>query len=101
LKISPSPWGEILASVIWGKKYEQGKRKKGVNARKEGKRKKEKEKEKIRSKRVKKVQNKEELMQKGHDRSWKTVCRRIGKNIIFRRGVGINIVFGPKNRPLP
>jgi hypothetical protein len=28
------------------------------------------------------------------------VARR-GKNIIFRRGGGINIVFGPKYRPLP
>jgi hypothetical protein len=26
---------------------------------------------------------------------------RGGKNIIFRRGGGINIVFGPKYRPLP
>jgi hypothetical protein len=26
---------------------------------------------------------------------------RGGKNIIFRRGRGINIVFGPKYRPLP
>jgi hypothetical protein len=46
------------------------------------------------------MQNREELRQKGHDRSRKTTCRERGKNIIFRRGGGINIVFGPKYRPL-
>jgi hypothetical protein len=33
------------------------------------------------------MQNREELRQKGHDRSRKT-CRERGKNIIFRRGGG-------------
>ncbi len=28
------------------------------------------------------------------------MCRERGKNITFRRGGGINIVFGPKYRPL-
>ncbi len=48
------------------------------------------------------MQNREELRQKGHDGSRKMTCRERGKNIIFRRGGGgINIVFGPKYRPLP
>ncbi len=46
------------------------------------------------------MQNREEFRQKGHDGSRKTTCRERGKNIIFRRGGGINIVFGPKYRPL-
>ncbi len=46
------------------------------------------------------MQNREELRQKGHDGSQKTTCRGRGKNIIFRRGGGINIVFRPKYRPL-
>jgi hypothetical protein len=47
------------------------------------------------------MQNWEELRQKGHDGSRKTTCSERGENIIFRRGGGgINIVFGPKYRPL-
>ncbi len=46
------------------------------------------------------MQNREELRQKGHDGSQKMTSRERGKNIIFRRGGGINIVFGPKYRPL-
>jgi hypothetical protein len=46
------------------------------------------------------MQNREELRQKGHDGSQKTACHERGKNIIFRRGGGIKIVFGPKYRPL-
>jgi hypothetical protein len=46
------------------------------------------------------MQNREELRQKGHDRSQKMMCRERGKNIIFRRGGRINIFFGPKYRPL-
>jgi hypothetical protein len=46
------------------------------------------------------MQNREELMQKGDNGSRKTTCRERGKNVIFRRGGGINIVFGPKYRPL-
>jgi hypothetical protein len=42
------------------------------------------------------MQNREELRQKGHDGSRKTTCPERGKNIIFRRGGGINIVFEPK-----
>jgi hypothetical protein len=41
------------------------------------------------------------LRQKDHDGNRKTTCLERGKNIIFRRGWGvINIVFGPKYRPL-
>jgi hypothetical protein len=47
------------------------------------------------------MQNREELREKGHDGSQKTACHERGKNIIFRRGGGMNIVFGPKYRPLP
>jgi hypothetical protein len=43
------------------------------------------------------MQNREELRQKG---SKKTTYCEMGKNIIFRRGVGINIFFRPKYRPL-
>jgi hypothetical protein len=46
------------------------------------------------------MQNKEELREKGHNGSRKMTYRERGKNIIFRRGGGINIVFGPKYRPL-
>jgi hypothetical protein len=46
------------------------------------------------------MQNREELGQKGHDESQKTVCCERGKKIIFRRGGGINIFFGPKYTPL-
>jgi hypothetical protein len=45
------------------------------------------------------MKNSEELRQKGHDGSRKTNVTRGGKNV-FRRGGGINIVFGPKKRPL-
>jgi hypothetical protein len=46
------------------------------------------------------MQNREELGQKGHNGSRKMTCHERGENIIFRRGGGINIVFGPKYRPL-
>jgi hypothetical protein len=46
------------------------------------------------------MQNTEELRQKGHDGSLKQRVARGGKNIIFRRGRGTNIVFGTKYRPL-
>jgi hypothetical protein len=46
------------------------------------------------------MQNREELRQKGHDGSWKTTCRERGKKYHFQKGGGINIVFGPKYRPL-
>ncbi len=45
------------------------------------------------------MQNREELRQKGHSGSKKMTCCERGENIIFR-GEGINIVFGPKYRPL-
>jgi hypothetical protein len=45
------------------------------------------------------LQNREDLRQKGHDGSQKTMCRKRGKNVIFIRRGGINIVFGPKYRP--
>jgi hypothetical protein len=49
------------------------------------------------------MQNREQLRQKDHDGGRITMCQERGKNIIFRRGGGggINIVFGPKYRPLP
>jgi hypothetical protein len=48
------------------------------------------------------MQNREELRQKGHDSSRKTTrSQRKQKNIFRRGGRGwINIVFGPKYRPL-
>jgi hypothetical protein len=46
------------------------------------------------------MQNKEELRQKGTMGVKKQHVARVGKNIIFRGGGGINIVFGPKYRPL-
>jgi hypothetical protein len=36
--LPPIPWGGISADVIWGKKYEKGKRKKGKNVKVKGKR---------------------------------------------------------------
>jgi hypothetical protein len=46
------------------------------------------------------MQNRLNVRQKDHDGSQKTTYRERGKYIIFRRGGGINIVFGPKYRPL-
>jgi hypothetical protein len=46
------------------------------------------------------MQNREELRKKGHDGSRKTTCRERGKKYHFQKGGGINIVFGPKYRPL-
>jgi hypothetical protein len=46
------------------------------------------------------MQNREELRQKGHDGSQKTTCPERGKKYNFQKGGGINIVFGPKYRPL-
>jgi hypothetical protein len=50
------------------------------------------------------MQNRQELRQKGHDRGQKT-CRERGKNYHFQKGREggggeINIVFGPKYKPL-
>jgi hypothetical protein len=101
------PWGGgISADVIWGKKYEKGKRKRGKckRKRKKGKKKEErkekrrkgKENEKRGRKGVKEMQNREEFRQKGHDRSRKTTCRERGKNIIFRRGGGNKYRFQTK-----
>jgi hypothetical protein len=41
------------------------------------------------------VQNREKLMQIGHDRNKKAVCRERGKISFFGRGGEINIIFGP------
>ncbi len=51
---------------------------------------------------VKYMQNREELRQKSFDRSKKkrTTCDERRKNFIFRREDRVNIVFGPKYRPL-
>jgi hypothetical protein len=46
------------------------------------------------------MQNREELRKKGHNGSRKTTCRKRGKKYHFQKGGGINIVFGPKYRPL-
>jgi hypothetical protein len=47
------------------------------------------------------MQNWEELRQKSHDGSRKRTCRERGKKYHFQKGGGgINIVFGPKYRPL-
>jgi hypothetical protein len=71
------------------------KRKRGENVMEKGRKGKEKgrkgkENEKRGSKRVKQMQNREELRKKGHDGSQKMTVPR----------GGINIVFGPKYRPL-
>jgi hypothetical protein len=46
------------------------------------------------------LQNSEELRQKGHDGSQKMTCCERGKKYHFQKGGGINIIFGPKYRPL-
>ncbi len=47
------------------------------------------------------MQNREEVRHKDHDGSQKTACRERGIEISFSEGGGgINIVFGPKYRPL-
>jgi hypothetical protein len=46
------------------------------------------------------MQNREELGKKATMGVEKRRVSRGGKNIIFRKGGGINIVFGPKCRPL-
>ncbi len=50
------------------------------------------------SKTVKTMQNREELRQKGHDRSLETTCCERGKHN-FQKG-GINIFVGLKYKPL-
>jgi hypothetical protein len=98
-KYPPPPGGGgISANVIWGKKTWKGEEKKGENVKEKGRT--GKENEKKGSKRVKLLQNREELRQKGHNGSRKTMCRTRGKKYHFQRGGGINIVFGPKYRPL-
>jgi hypothetical protein len=51
---------------------------------------------------VKLLQNREELRQKikKSKRVKKSMCRQRGEKFIFGKGGGINIVFGPKYRPL-
>jgi hypothetical protein len=47
------------------------------------------------------MQNMEEIRQKGQNGSRKTTCRERGENYHFQKGGGgINIIFGPKYRPL-
>ncbi len=46
------------------------------------------------------MQNRLNLKQKDHDGSRKTTCRERGKKYHFQKGGGINIIFGPKYRPL-
>jgi hypothetical protein len=45
------------------------------------------------------MQNREELRQKGHERSQKMTYRERGENH-FQRGRGNKYCFGPKYRPL-
>jgi hypothetical protein len=45
------------------------------------------------------MQNSEELRQKGHDIGVEKRHVARGENL-FRRGWGINVVFGPKYRPV-
>jgi hypothetical protein len=47
------------------------------------------------------MQNRLNVRQKDHDGSLKTTCHERGKKYHFQKGGGINIVFGPKYRPLP
>jgi hypothetical protein len=73
-KIPPPPPGGISADVIWG-----------INK---------KENEKRGSKMVKYFQNREELRQKGHDGSRKTMCRERVKNTYhFQKGGGNKYCF--------
>jgi hypothetical protein len=46
------------------------------------------------------MQNRLNVRQKDHDGSQKTTCREKAKKYHFQKGGGINIVFGPKYRPL-
>jgi hypothetical protein len=47
------------------------------------------------------MQNRLNVRQKDYDGSQKTMCRERGKKYHFQKGGGgINIVFGPKYRPL-
>jgi hypothetical protein len=62
--------------------------------------KKEKEKDKIRSKRVKEVQNRTELRQIRHDRGSKNDVLRKKEKFSFSEGGGTNIVFGPEYKRL-
>jgi hypothetical protein len=53
------------------------------------------------NKKIKEMQNREELRQKGYYKSIKKpVCQERRKNIIFVKVGGTNIVFGPKYRLL-
>jgi hypothetical protein len=71
----PGGRGEISADVIWGKKYEKVKRKKRKM-----------KKEERGNKRVKLLQNREELRQKGHHGSRTTMCHKRGKKYHFQKG---------------
>jgi hypothetical protein len=68
----------ISADVIWGRKYEKGKRKQGKCKRKREKGGKKKRKGEVK-RYTKKMQNREELRQKGHNRSLKINCYEMGK----------------------
>jgi hypothetical protein len=81
----PLPGGEYQPMSFGGKNMKRWREKGGKYKRK---RKKGKENDKRESKRVKLMQNREELRQKRKDGSRKTACRERGKNVIFRRGGG-------------
>jgi hypothetical protein len=46
------------------------------------------------------MRNREELRQIEYNRSQKMMSHERGKNIIFGKGGGMNIIFGPKYRYL-
>jgi hypothetical protein len=49
---------------------------------------------------LKKMKNSVELRQKSHDGSRKTTESRDGKKLSFLEGGEVNVIFGPKYRPL-
>jgi hypothetical protein len=98
LENTPPPGGGISADVIWGKKYENAKNKKGENLKEKGRKgeekgRKGKENEKRGGKRVKSMQNMEELRQKGQNGSRKMTCRERGKKYHFQKGGGNKYCF--------
>jgi hypothetical protein len=81
----------ISADVIWGKKYENAKNKKGENVKEKGRKgeekvRKGKENENRGGKRVKSMQNMEELRQKRPKWESKNDVSREGKKISFSEG---------------
>ncbi len=99
-KYLPLRGGRDISRCHLGKKIWKGYEQKRESVKEKGRM--GKENEKRGSKRVKQMQNREQLRSKGHDGSQKTTCCKRGKISFSERGGGggINIVFGPKYRPL-